>query len=195
MALGAKALSDQAEHHAEEAGLLERARAGDLAAFDAIVVRNMRRAFAVALRLMRQREDAEDLVQDAFLIALQKLDRFQSGRPFLPWFYRILVNRGLNLRRARARRTTDPLPEDMPAAGDSPARLLERAEMGQGIRGALDALPDTERTIVELFELQGFDSGEIAEILDMPRGTVRWHLHQARRALRLKLAALHGRDV
>ncbi len=177
---------------ADEQRLVARSRAGDLAAFDDLVRRYLDRAYAVALRLMRQREDAEDLVQDAFIQALQTLDRFQPDRPFGPWFFRILVNRGLNLRRARKVRATEELPDDVASAHDSPARLLERRELRDRLCDAIGALPDRERMVVELFELEGFDSGEIAEILEMPRGTVRWHLHEARRTLREQLAAFHG---
>ena len=179
---------------AEERPLVERARAGDVDAFDDLVVRYLKRAFAVALRVMRQREDAEDLVQDAFIQAFQTLDRFEPGRPFAPWFFRILVNRGLNLRRARAVRATEEIPEDVAAAQDSPARLLERGELREKLCAAIAALPERERTVVELFELEGFDSGEIADILEIPRGTVRWHLHEARLTLRRELRAFHGSD-
>ncbi len=176
----------------DEAALVARARAGELEAFDALVVRYLDRAYAVALRLMRQREDAEDLVQDAFIQALQALERFDGARPFGPWFFRILVNRGLNLRRARKVRATEEMPEDVPAPEDTPVRLLERAELRERLCAAIEALPDRERMVVELFELEGFDSGEIAEILELPRGTVRWHLHEARRTLRAQLGAFHG---
>lgn len=175
-----------------EAGLVSRSRAGDLDAFDVLVLHYMDRAYAVALRLMRQREDAEDLVQDAFIQALQSLDRFEAGRPFGPWLFRILVNRGLNLRRSRKVRATEAMPEDVPAAGDTPVRLVERSELRDRLCAAIESLPERERMVIELFELEGFDSGQVAEILDMPRGTVRWHLHEARRALRAQLVAFHG---
>ncbi len=175
----------------DDAALVTRARAGELDAFDVLVLHYMDRAYAVALRLMRQREDAEDLVQDAFVQALQMLDRFDAGRPFGPWFFRILVNRGLNLRRSRKVRTTEEMPADVPAAEDTPARLFERSELRERLCAAIEELPERERLVVELFELEGFDSAQIADILEMPRGTVRWHLHEARRTLRRQLAAFH----
>ncbi len=89
-------------------------------------------------------------------------------------------------------RATEELPDDVAAPLDSPARLLEGQELRERLCAAIEALPDHERMVVELFELEGFDSGEIAEILAMPRGTVRWHLHEARRTLREQLAAFHG---
>src|SRR5690606_25325197 len=113
----------------DDAELVERVRAGDTAAYDLLVSRHMRRAFSVAYRLLGQREDAEDLVQDAFLAALEKIDTFQSGRAFSPWFYRIVVNRGLNARKARSRRRTEEIPADSSAAAPSPLREAERDEL------------------------------------------------------------------
>ncbi len=179
----------------EDARAIERARAGDLDAFDALVVRYAPRAFRIALRLLGQREDAEDLVQEAFVLAFQHLDRFRLGQPFGPWFHRILVNRGLNLRRGRARRAMQSITEDVPAGEDSPGRLAERSELADRLRAALATLPERERTIVELFDLEGFDSGEIAQILELPRGTVRWLLHRARQALRREMHAFQGSDT
>jgi len=175
--------------------LVLRARAGEVTAFDVLVGRYLERAYAVALRLMRQREDAEDLVQDAFIQAMQQLDRFDARRSFGPWFFRILVNRGMNLRRSRRVRSTEELPLDVVDREDSPARQLERQELRERLCAAIDRLPDRERMVVELFELEGFDSAEIAEILDIPRGTVRWHLHEARRNLREQLLAFQEEDA
>ncbi len=187
--------SPLAEDALADGRAIARARAGDLDAFDEVVARHGARAFRVAFRLMGQREDAEDLVQDAFVLAFRNLDRYDAAQPFAPWFHRILVNRGLNLRRDRARRATEPLAEDVPAREESPGRAAERRELTERLRAALARLPERERTIVELFELEGFDSGEVAQILDMARGTVRWHLHRARRKLRRELQAFRGRDA
>lgn len=174
----------------DEARLIEAVRRGDAAAFDGLVRRYMRRAYAVAFRLLEHREDAEDLVQDAFLTALEKIDTFHPGRPFGPWFFRILVNRGRNFRASRARRATLPLPAETAAQTASPARDTERAELRTLIAAALEQLPERQRLIVELFELEGFSGAEIAAMLDMPPGTVRWNLHQARGTLRKILAPL-----
>lgn len=175
---------------AEEARLIEAVRRGDAAAFDGLVRRYMRRAYAVAYRLLEHREDAEDLVQEAFLTALEKIDTFQPGRPFGPWFFRILINRGRNLRTARARRATLPIPAETAAQTDSPAHDTERAELRAWLEAALDRLPERQRLIVQLFELEGFSGAEIADMLEMPAGTVRWNLHQARGTLRKILAPL-----
>lgn len=174
----------------DETRLVEAVRRGDAAAFDILVRRYLRRAHAVAFRLLGHHEDAEDLVQDAFMTALEKIDTFQLGRPFGPWFFRILTNRGHNLRAARARRTTVPIPDDAAAPIRSPSDDAARAELRDRLGAALAELPERQRLIVQLFEIDGFSGAEIAEILGIPPATVRWNLHQARKKLRTALAPL-----
>lgn len=168
----------------DDSELVERVRAGDGAAYDLLVSRHMRRAYAVAYRLLGQREDAEDLVQDAFLAALEKIDTFKEGRSFAPWFYRILVNRGLNSRKSRSLRRMDALPPEISDSSRSPLRDTERAELREKLVDVLGMLPPRQKTIVEMFEVEGFSSLEIAEVFGLSDGTVRWHLHQARAKLR-----------
>lgn len=174
-------------HDVSDAELVERVRGGDAAAFDALAARHMRRAFSVAYRLLGQREDAEDLVQESLLTVLEKIESFDSGRSFGPWFYRILVNRGLNLRKARALRRTEAIPEATPAPSPSPLHAAETSELRGRLSEALGELSDRQRTIVELFELEGFSGPEVAEILGLSAGAVRWHLHEARKTLRREL--------
>lgn len=172
----------------DDAALAERVRGGDAAAFDTLVTRYMRRAFTVAYRLMGQREDAEDLVQEAFMAVLQRIGTFEAGRPFAPWFFRILVNRGLNARKSRSLRSVDAIPETAAARGPSPEREAERTELRERLKSAMATLPERQRVIVELFDLEGFAGPEIAEILEISDGTVRWHLHEARKTLKKALA-------
>jgi RNA polymerase sigma-70 factor, ECF subfamily len=179
----------------DEAALVERVRRGDGPAFDLLVTRYMRRAFSVAYRVMGHKEDAEDLVQEAFIVALQRIDTFEAGRPFGPWFFRILVNRGLNARKSRSLRSTDEIPEAAASRSPSPEREAERGELRDRLRVAMAALPERQRVIVELFELEGFSGTEIAEILEISDGTVRWHLHEARKALREALSQYQRRDA
>jgi RNA polymerase sigma-70 factor (ECF subfamily) len=171
-----------------EASLLEAVQGGDHAAFNALVERHMRRAFAVAYRLLGQRQDAEDVVQDAFMAALVKIDTFETGRPFAPWLFRIVANRALNLRKSRALRQADPIPASAASGGESPMDAAERSERRRALQEALAQLPEQQRWIVELFEIDGFTSPEIADMLDLAEGTVRWHLHTARQTLRTVLA-------
>jgi RNA polymerase sigma-70 factor (ECF subfamily) len=172
---------------AAEADLIDAARGGSGTAFEALVERHMRRAFAVAYRLLAQRQDAEDVVQDAFLAALQKLDTFERGRPFGPWLLRIVANRALNVRKARALRRTEPVPATVVSHDASPYDVTRRSELRGDLERALESLPEQQRSIVQLFEIDGFTGPEIAAMLDMADGTVRWHLHEARRTLRAAL--------
>ncbi len=175
------------EGSVDEARLVERVRRGDAEAYGELVERHARRAFSIAYRLLAHREDAEDLVQDAFIAALEGIDGFDSGRPFGPWLYRIVTNRGLNARKARALRTTEEVPVDAASSLPPPDRSVERAEARARLGAALSALPERQRVVVQLYELDGFSGPEIAELLGLSEGTVRWHLHEARKALRAEL--------
>jgi len=170
-----------------DAELAVRARAGDLAAFDRLVERHLRRAYALAYWVLGDREDAEDVVQEAFVRAYTNLHRYDGRRPFAPWFYRILLNRALNWRRSRQRRRTEALPLEHPASDPPPDRAAERAEARAQLEAALAALTPVQRAIVELFELEGMTSEEIGAALGLRPGTVRWHLHRARALLRAQL--------
>jgi RNA polymerase sigma-70 factor, ECF subfamily len=177
---------------AEESELVQRVQGGDSAAFDVLVRRYIRRAFTVAFRLLGHREDAEDLVQETFMILLRQIEDFELGRPFGPWMYRILINRGLNARKARARRMTEALPDDVVGV-EAPDLAVERAEVRARFRAALESLPPRQRIVIELIELDGFTRGEVADALAISDGTVRWHVHDAWRTLRRVLAPLVGR--
>jgi RNA polymerase sigma-70 factor (ECF subfamily) len=179
-----------AQDTAQDALLIERVRRGDSEAFGELVQRHSRRAFSIAFRLLQQREDAEDVVQDAFIRALEHMHTLERGRPFRPWFHRIVVNHALNFRRSRAIRTMEAIPLDARSLAALPDRDAERAALRDRLTIALEQLTEKQRTIVQLADLEEFTSAEIAEIMDMPDGTVRWHLHQARRTLRQALGPL-----
>ena len=174
--------------------LIERTRRGDTQAFGELVRRYQRRAFAVAWRLLGNRQDAEDLVQDSFMAALDRLDDFEAGRPFGPWFFRIVANRGHNARAARAVRAADDLPEQLAGATAAPDRAIEHAELGAHIDAAIAALPERQQTVVKLHEIEGFSSAEIADMLGIAEPTVRWTLHAARKRLREDLAPWREED-
>ena len=183
----------------EEAALVARVQRGDTDAFDALARRYAPRALAIALRLLRHRQDAEDLVQEAFLAALAGIDGFDVSRPFAPWFFRIVVNRGLNARKSRGLldrriRAAELTPEDAQStqAAEAPA---EQAEIRARFAAALGELTERQQQVVQLADIGGHTSDEIGEMLHLPSGTVRWHLHQARRALRASLAPLHDGEM
>ena len=172
----------------DEGPLIERIRAGDQQAFGELVRRYQRRAFAIAYRLLHHMQDAEDLVQDSFIAALDRLDGFDSRRPFGPWFFRIVVNRGRNAIDARRVRGTEALTDDLPHPTVSPAQALEHKELGERLGAALDELSERQRLVVQLHEIEGFSTAEVAGMLDMAEPTVRWTLHAARKRLRTELA-------
>ena len=164
--------------------LLLRVQDGDEDAFDLLVRRYLPRARVIARRLMQDPDDADDLVQDAFLRALDRIATFDAARAFGPWFTRVLVNLGLDQRRKQKVRRTEPQdPESFPG-GPSPDRDVERAELRDSLGKALAALPDRQRLIVTLFEIDGHSTEEVATMLEVSQVTIRWHLHQARRTLR-----------
>jgi RNA polymerase sigma-70 factor (ECF subfamily) len=177
-----------------DAALVTRARAGDTTAFDALVTAYMRQAFQMAFRVVGHREDAEDLVQESFLAAYQYLDSFDVERPFGPWLNRIVLNRGANLRRSRTRRQTEPEKED--AVSPAPSALEEsaRTEAREQLTRALATLSERQRLIVTLFDVDGLTSTEIGERMELAPGTVRWHLHEARRVLRGALSSYFEAD-
>jgi len=170
-----------------DAALVRRVREGDTSAFDELVKAYMRQVFQVAYRVVGHREDAEDLVQDCFLAAYQYLDSYDVDRPFGPWITRIVLNRGANLRRSRARRATEP---ETDAVSPAPSALDEatRAEAREKLAEVMAALNERQRMIVTMFDVDGMTSTEIGERLELAPGTVRWHLHEARRVLRIALA-------
>jgi RNA polymerase sigma-70 factor (ECF subfamily) len=145
---------------------------------------------ALGMRLLHHREDAEDLVQDAFLASLQHIDSFDLSRPFWPWLSRIIVNRGLDLSASRSARSAEVLGVEVCDAGPSPAEAAERGEIRDEFRRTLASLPERRRLVVQLFEVDGFSVAEIAKLLDSSPATIRWHLHMARRQLRNALAPL-----
>ena len=174
-----------------DGALVHRARSGDQSAFDVLVRTYMEQAFRVAYRVVGHREDAEDLVQESFLAAHQYLDSFEIGRPFGPWLIRIVLNRGSNLRRSRARRSMEP---ETDGVSEAPSALeeTERSDTGKILQQALATLSDRQRMIVTMFDVDGLTSSEIGEMLELAPGTVRWHLHEARRHLRGVLARFFG---
>jgi RNA polymerase sigma-70 factor (ECF subfamily) len=174
-----------------EAAAISRVQAGDAEAFDLIVRRYMRTAYAVAFRVLGHREDAEDVVQEAFLAALANIRTFDTSRKFGPWLYRIVVTRGLNFRKSRSRRTAEPLEDAAVASAEAgPAASAEQAGLKETVATALGQLPERQRMVVQLFDLDGFSGAEIAVMLGVSPGTVRWYLHEARQALRRMLAHL-----
>ncbi len=180
---------------AEETALVDRATRGDPAAFDALVRRHLPGALVAAERLLGDRADAEDLVQDAFLRALDRLPLLDPNRPFGPWFFTLLRNLGINQLRAKRVRHTEPELLDAASPDALPDEEMERAEVRERFDAALAALTPRQREIVMLFEVEGWKGAEIAEHLGLTPENVRWHLHQAKKSLRVSLSTLRDEET
>jgi RNA polymerase sigma-70 factor, ECF subfamily len=152
--------------------------------------------YATALRLTRNRADAEDLVQDTMVRALRFRDRFEPGTNLRAWLYTILHNTWRNRIRDTAREATDVDSErieelaskaDGPADVETPERVLIRSTMDVDLKEALDELPDAFRQAVWLRDVEEFSYAEIAKMLDVPIGTVMSRISRGRRQLYEKL--------
>lgn len=167
--------------------LVRRAREGDERAYGALVRRYMRPAYAVAMSVTGRHEDAEDAAQESFLVALQRIDECRSPDRFGGWLMTIVRNRSRNLVRRESLRDADQVPEATSHRGPTPDLVTERVQLREQLQEALAQLPSVQREIVLLHDLEGWKHREIAERLEIPSGTVRSHLHFARKALRTLL--------
>lgn len=184
-----------------ERELLVRARAGDREAFAAVIRRHRSEALRIALGTLGNEEDARDLVQEATLRALKHIDRFDVERPFFPWFYRILRNLCFNLIAKRGRHGECPLVSEADGGVDpkgreeDPFQHLVGSERAALIWSCLAELTADQREIVVLRHFRDLSYREIAELLDIPRGTVMSRLFYARGALRRALEAELGEET
>lgn len=173
----------------EDAELAALAQAGDREAFGVLVSRYAGQARRVARGLLRSDADADDAAQDAFLAAFRNIGRYDPQRPFGPWLMRIVANASTDRLRRERVRSTDAIPVSTAFAGPSPAREASMQEFREAVRQALSLLSERRRTAVVLYDVEGYSHQEIAEILNVPVGTVRSDVFHARRTLRKALAA------
>jgi RNA polymerase sigma-70 factor, ECF subfamily len=167
-----------------DGALVKRALAGDEEAFALLVRRYQKAAYAVALSVTRKHEDAEDAAQESFLVALDRLEECRNPEKFGGWFLTMVRNRSRNLLRRESLREGDPLPFALATSEGGPDRKAERSELRSRLTAALGELDEVQREVVLLHDLEGWKHREIAEKLNMPAGTVRSHLHYARKRLR-----------
>jgi RNA polymerase sigma-70 factor, ECF subfamily len=173
----------------DESGLVARVQQGDTAAYATLVHRHLPRALRVAWRVLRHREEAEDAVQDAFLRALERIDQYDTARPFSPWFFRIVVTTAINRQRSSRRRETEQLFDDDASEDAAPDDSTELTALRAAIDEVLAELPPVQRRVMELVTFEEFTPAEAAEVLEIPPGTARWHVHEARKVLRSRLRA------
>ncbi|WP_374584000.1 RNA polymerase sigma factor RpoE [Pseudoduganella sp.] len=175
--------------------LVERARAGERAAFDQLVARYQRRLLRLVLRLLRDQAEAEDVVQETFLKAYRALPRFRGEAAFYTWLYRIAVNGARNaiLRRRQRSGPQGIAPSQAPAPPPeigTPESMLLSKQVMRAIDAALEALPLELRTAIVLREIEGLSYEEIAQIMECPLGTVRSRIFRAREAIARRLRPL-----
>ena len=181
--------------------LVERWRAGDEVAFGSLVRRHERRVFGLALRMLGNREEAEDVAQEVFLNLHRSGHRFRREARFSTFVYRVTVNAVLNRRRSLGRRRArlESLMRRQ-ASGDDlqhAPRGPEESLFGQELRAQLEVeileLTDALRAPLVLHDIEGLPYAEISSILGVAEGTVKSRIHRARRALRRQLGDLNGR--
>jgi RNA polymerase sigma-70 factor (ECF subfamily) len=165
--------------------------------FSAEALQFLEPLFATAMRLTRNRADAEDLVQDTFVKAFRHSDQFARGTNLRAWLYTILHNTWRNRRRDASRDTVEVDSEQVELAAaspvgepvDTPERILMRSTLDADLQAALDELPDAFRQAVWLRDVEEFTYAEIAEMLNVPIGTVMSRISRGRRMLFEKLSA------
>ena len=199
--LSAEQLEARQQQRAEDDELIRAAQKGDRSAFDALVRRYDRSVLRLALHMLGNEQDAQDVHQDAFIKAYRHLSNFRFECSFYTWLYRIVTNLCLDQLRRRKSRKEDPSTV-MDAAGEemdlmanlqderataNPARELERKNMHAAIQDALDSLTPRERTVFELKHYQGLKLRTIGEMLSTTEETAKNTLFRATRKLRAKL--------
>lgn len=179
--------------------VVHRVQAGDVAAFDALILKYRERLFGIIYNMTSNREDAADLTQDAFIKAFQSIHRFGGQSSFFTWLYRIAVNSALShLRKARLRSffSLERMDTDEPVAKEVIEALTDKAgvdrdtyvrELQEKLNDAMQKLSIKHRTVVTLFEIDGLSHQQIAEVMDCSVGTVRSRLHYAKQLLQSEL--------
>jgi RNA polymerase sigma-70 factor (ECF subfamily) len=171
--------------------------AGQTQAFDELVLRYQDRLFNALVRILRNREDARDVAQESFVTAWRKLESFRGESSFYSWLFRVAYNVAMSRGRKKRITTVSPAQSNTlnqiladSQQGASPSYQMELNEQQQTVRQALDHLPEEYRVVLVLKELEDFKYEQIAEILDVPLGTIRSRIHRARQLLRESLIRL-----
>jgi RNA polymerase sigma-70 factor (ECF subfamily) len=174
----------------DSAEFVDQLRAGDRRAFEELVRLQQHRVYGLALRMLGNAAEAQDVSQEAFLRAHRGLADFRGDARLSTWLYAIVSRLCLNRLAGTERRLTRHGEETLvrlPDAAPGPDQTLERGELEEALHRAIVELPDERRIVVVLRDIEGLAYEEIAEVLDVPVGTVRSRLHRARLDLKEKL--------
>lgn len=193
----------------EDRAFIARAQQGDVAAFRQLVERHQRRAFAIALSLVRDENDARELVQEAFLRVHRGLPSFQGTSSFFTWLYRIVTNLSIDLIRKPGRQLTDidearfegddskeaEFPFLSHVDGADPVDVVRRGEIADRLQAALDALPPYHRSVIVMREIEGFSYEEMATAMGVSKGTIMSRLFHARQKLQKALVDCYEEQI
>ncbi len=181
----------------EDRAIVERIQNGDQAAFRELFDRYHRRALAVAIGVVKNEHDARDVIQDAFVKVHKNIDKFEGSSSFYTWLYRIVMNQCIDhIRKGKRRKHVDfdeqvqreeesssSLGATSGALDANPSRAVLNRELGAAIQDALEQLPEHHRAVIVLREIEGLTYEQIAEVLDVPKGTIMSRLFHARRKM------------
>jgi RNA polymerase sigma-70 factor (ECF subfamily) len=180
--------------------LVWRFKGGDRSAFNQLVLKYRNRVMGIATRMLGDRVEAEDLAQDVFVKVYHGLQGFQGKSLFSTWLYRVTANSCLNHRKKRKREVQvieaiddpDPIPSD---GASNPHTLLEEKELSAFLEKAIGALPEEQRMVLILRDIEGLSYEEIADSLGLEMGTVRSRLHRARMLVQASIKEAYSPDA
>lgn len=189
----------------EDRELIVRAQKGDGKAFRKLVERHQRRAYAIALGLVRDPNDAHEIVQEAFLRVYRGLQAFQGSSSFFTWLYRIVTNLAIDLIRKPGRKDAELVDgqsidedTDLPLVsridGADPINVMRRREIAARIQAALEALPEYHRGVILMREVEGMSYEEMAQAMGVSKGTIMSRLFHARQKLQRALADCYAEE-
>jgi RNA polymerase sigma-70 factor (ECF subfamily) len=189
----------------EDRELITQAQNGDARAFRKLVERHQRRAYAIAVGLVRDPNDAHEIVQEAFLRVYRGLGSFQGGSSFFTWLYRIVTNLAIDLIRKPGRKDAELVDgqavdedTDFPLVsridGADPLQVIRRREIAARIQAALDALPPYHRGVILMREVEGMSYEEMAQAMGVSKGTIMSRLFHARQKLQRALADCYAEE-
>lgn len=199
MSIATAPSDEHASSREADSELLKAVMAGDGTAYRGIVEKYQNRLYAMIYGMLRNREDARDVTQEAFVKAYRNLDSFRLEASFYTWLYRIALNLAIDFLRKNRRNTAASFDEKIASRdddggiseahdGEGPSKQLERKRLFHKLMHALEFLSDDQRQVLLLRELEGFQYREIAEIMGVPEGTVMSRLFYARKKLQQVLA-------
>ncbi len=182
-----------------DADLIELCRQGDERAFQQLVESYQTRVASIAYKVLGNYEDARDVAQEVFFKLYHGIRSFNPKKKFFTWLYRLTVNASIDFLRAKRRRSYESSLEERPEMYsnipipeyNSIALDMERKELRQIFVKMTEKLNPKQRAAFVLCDLQGFTADEVAEILDCPKVTLRWYLHEARKCIRMTIARDH----